>query len=145
MALSDEQLDALRLKYGKVAAVRHNDHEIVFRKPTRDDVREYRRMTASAAEKHEAVERLAQSTIVAFDQIQDANAARSHYTGIFLEASPFFASRPEVMSVLAIMGELVQEEDAIDLGKGVRLRPEPQRSTPGASPNGSVTAASATS
>ena len=140
MALTDEQLEELRRKYGRVGAVKHNDHEVVFRKPTREDVREYRRMLGSPSEKHEAIESLAQRTIVAFDEILDPNQARTHYTNIFLESSPFFTSRPEVMGTLSVLGELVETEEAMDLGKGVRLRLAPPKPTPVASPNGSATA-----
>ena len=138
--LSEEQLEAASRKFGKVGVVDYCGHQVVFRRPTRDECREYRRMRDSAAEKHDATERLAQVAIVSFDGEQDVNRARTLYTGTFLEEFPLFSSTPKVMSVLGALTGLVEEEDAADMGKGARVLSGRPRSTPGASPNGLGTA-----
>jgi hypothetical protein len=138
--LSEDQLEALRSQFTKIGVVDYNGHQIVFRRPTRDHCREYRRMRESPAEKHEATERLAQVALVAFDGETDVNRARTTYTNVFLDEYPLFASVPKVMAVLSVLTGMVEEEDAADLGKGASVRSVRPRSTPAASPNGSGTA-----
>ena len=143
--LDEAVLESLKLKFGKIGVVDYNGHQIVFRRPTRDTCREYRRKRESAGEKHEAIEGMAQEALIAFDGEQDANKARSYYTGTFLEEYPLFASSPKVMAVLSALSGLVEEEDAEDMGKGVQVRSARPRPTPAASPNGSDTAPTVTS
>jgi hypothetical protein len=140
VSLSDAQLDELKLKHGKIAVIDYEGHQVVFRKPTRDNVREYRRQRESDSEKHLAMESLAQFTLVAFDGETDVNKARTLYTSVFLEEFPFFVNVPRVMGALSILGGMVESEEAAALGKGARVltvRPKP---TQPASPNGSGTA-----
>ena len=143
--LAEDQLESLRSRYGKIGVVAYAGHEIVFRRPTRDDCRNYRRMQASAAEKHDAIETLAQITLVAFDDDIDVNRARTTYTTTFLEEYPLFSSVPRVMSVLSVLSGVVEEEDVADLGKGGIYRSGRPRPTPTDSPNGSPTAPAAVS
>ena len=135
--LTDAQLDDLRLKYGKIGVIDAEGHQIVFRKPTRDNAREYRRQRESETEKHLAMESLAQLTIVAFDGELDVNKARTIYTSSFLDEFPFFINRPSVMGTLSVLGGMVESEDAVDMGKGVRVLSARQKPTPAVSPNGS--------
>ena len=128
--LDEEALEALRLKYGKIGVVAYNGHQIVFRKPTRDNCRDYRRMRDSASEKADAVEFLAQVSLAAFDGELEVNKARTHYTNVFLDEFPLFANTPKVMAVLSLLTGMVEEEDAIDLGKGVSYRSARRVSTP---------------
>lgn len=132
--LDDAQIEQLRVtgKYGKIGVVEYSGHQIVFRRPTRDQCREYRRQLGSPAEKHEAMEHLAQSMLVAFDGQTDANAARTTYTSMFLEAFPLFVNHPKVLNVISALAGLVEEEDAADLGKGASVRTGPPKSTPAA-------------
>ena len=138
--LSEETLEELRKRSGKIGVIAYAGHEVVFRRPTRDECREYRRMQSSPQEKSDAIERLAQVTLVAFDGDLDVNRARTAYTGVFLEEYPLFASNPKVMGVLSVLSGVVEEEDAADLGKGACVRSGRPKSTQGASPNGSPTA-----
>lgn len=138
--LTEEQIEALRQKFGKVGVVDYNGHQIVFRKPTRDDCRDYRRMRESPSEKGDAIESLCQKSLCAFDGEQDVNRARTHYTTVFLEEYPLFANVPKVMAIMSALTGMVEEEDAIDLGKGASFRSARLRSTPAVSPNGSATA-----
>ena len=143
--LDDAALEALKLKFGKVGVVDFDGHQIVFRKPTRDQCREYRRMRESANEKHESLEHLAQMMIVAFDGTQDPNLARTLYTSQFLEDYPLFVNVPKVAAVLSALSGMVEEEDAQDLGKGVRVLSVRRPNTPQDSRTGSATAASTSS
>jgi hypothetical protein len=128
--LDEAQLDALRAKYGKVGIVDYNEHQIVFKRPTRDNCREYRRMRESPAEKGDAVEFLAQVSIAAFDGETDANKARSTYTNSFLEQYPLFANHPRAIAVMSALTGMMEEEDALDLGKGASVRTGRRASTP---------------
>jgi hypothetical protein len=140
VSLTDEQIEALRQKFGKVGVVEWNGHQIVFRKPTRDDCRDYRRMRESPTEKGDSIESLCQKSLCAFDGELDVNRARTIYTTVFLEEYPLFASVPKVVAVMSALTGMVEEEDALDLGKGVSFRSARRPSTPAASPNGSGTA-----
>lgn len=128
--LNEEQLEALTKKYGKIGVRDYDGHQIVFRRPTRDMCREYRRMRESDAEKHEAMESLAQKMLVAFDGEEDINKARTVYTCVFLEESPLFVNNPQTMAVLSSLTGIVEEEDARDLGKGASVRSARRVSTP---------------
>jgi len=128
--LNEENLDALRLKHGKIGIVDYDGHQVVFRRPTREDCREYRRMRESESERHEAMERLAQVTLCAFDGEQDVNKARTVYTSSFLPEYPLFVNVPRVLGVLSALAGLVEEEDAKDLGKGAEIRSARQPPTP---------------
>lgn len=120
--LTEEQLEGLRQKYGKIGVVEYNGHQVVFRKPTRENCREYRRKIASTAEKGDGPEFLAQSSIAAFDGETDPNKARTVYTAVFLEEFPLFANTQKVLSVLSLLSGMAEEEEADELGKGVQFR-----------------------
>jgi hypothetical protein len=128
--LDEPQLDALKVKHGKIAVIDYDGHQIVFRRPTRENCREYRRQRESPSEKHEAMEHLAQVTLVAFDGELDANKARTFYTATFLEEYPLFVNVPKVQNALSALSGMIEEEEAIDLGKGVSVRSARQRTSP---------------
>lgn len=128
--LNDAQLDELKLKFQKIAVIDYNGHQIVFRRPTREHTREYRRMRESDAEKHLAMESLAQQTLAAYDGDTDPNSARTKYTAIFLEEFPLFVNVPKVTAALSALAGMVEEEDEKNMGKGVRLLNVRQASTP---------------
>lgn len=120
--LNEAQLEELKVKYSKIGVVEFNGHQLVFRRPTRDDCREYRRQRESPSEKHEATEHLSQKVIVAFDGELDVIKARTFYTSTFLEEFPLFTSTTKVQAALGTLAGLVEDEDAQDLGKGVQIR-----------------------
>jgi hypothetical protein len=130
MKLTEEELDGLRVKHGKIAVVEWNEHAIVFRKPTRDECRAYRVALESPATKADALEQICQRAIVAFDGERDANKARTTFTGSFLEDVPMFASTAKVKIAMGALMGVVEEEDLLDLGKGVTIRPSPRPRTP---------------
>lgn len=128
--MDEMKLEALRAKYGKIGAVAYNGHTLVFRKPTREHVREYRRKKDNDAEKMDAMDQLAQVTIVAFDDEEDPNRARTTFTTVFLEDYPLAISNPKFVSCLSALAGLLEEEDEKDLGKGVTVKGTPRASTP---------------
>lgn len=128
--LSEGRLEELRQKYGKIGLVEFNQHVIVFRKPTRLDAREYRRKKDSEAEKMDAMDQLAQATIIAFDSQDDPNAARTTFTERFLEDYPLAVSNVRFMNVLSALSGIVEEEETKDLGKGASVRDAPQSTSP---------------
>jgi hypothetical protein len=124
---TDEQLEALRTRYnGKIGSVEYNGHELVFCRPTRDQAREYRRKMESAVEKMDALDQLAQVTIIAFDAEEDRIAARTTFTTLFLERYPLATSNPKLTICLSALAGLVEEEHEQDLGKGVRIKGPPR-------------------
>jgi hypothetical protein len=134
--VDETKLEALRIKYGKVGVVEYNGHEIVFRKPSRDHVRDYRRKKDDPGEKADAMDQLAQVTIIAFDGEDDPNRARVTFTTVFLEDYPLAVSHPKFVSCLSALSGLIEEEDERDLGKGVRIKSAPRAPSPMASRNG---------
>jgi hypothetical protein len=143
--LDDQGLDALRVKYGKIAIVDWDGHQLVFKRPTREHMRDYRRKRESPSEKHDALEQLEQFIIVAFDGETDPNKARMAFTGKFLEEYPGASSSGKISSAVSVLSGIVEEEEADDLGKGVRFKPPLRKRTPTDSPNGSSTSPEAAS
>jgi hypothetical protein len=123
--LPESQLDSLRVKYGKIGVVTYNHHTIVFKRPNRDHIREYRRKRDTPAERADAMDQLAQITIIAFDLIDDPNKARIQFTDTFLEEYPIAISHPKFLNVLTALAGLVEEEDYQDLGEGASVRSAP--------------------
>lgn len=135
--LDDGQIEELRKRCGgKVGVVDFDGHQLVFRRPTRDEVREYRRKKDSPSEKPDALDQLAQATIVAFDGEPDTVRARTLFLG-FLDEYPLFTSGPKPSVVFGRLTGLVEAEDADAMGKGVSVRSAPPKSTPLGSPSGS--------
>lgn len=129
--LTEAQLEELRVAHKKIGIVEWNDHVLVFRRPSRDECREYRVALEHPSTKADANEMVCQRTIVAFDLDTNPNTARPTFTDTFLkEESPMFCSTPKCKLVLGALMGLVEEEDLADMGKGVSLRPSPRPRTP---------------
>lgn len=141
--MSEPQLEELRVKYGKIGIVDYNGHQLVFRRPTREHVREYRRKKDNDSEKMDAMDQLAQVTILAFDGDADANRARETFTLQFLSDYPLAISNPKFTHVLSALAGLIEEEDAKDLGKGASVRGLRPSTSPTDSPNGSPASSTA--
>ena len=135
MPLSDQDHETIRARVGRTGTINFGGHELVFRRPTRLDVRDYRRKQDTAAEKPDALDQIAQISLVAFDGEQDLVRARMAFLG-FLDAFPLFTSGPAFMTVFSVLTGLVEAEDSDEMGKGVRVRSAPPRSTPTASATG---------
>ena len=121
MTTTEEQLVTLETKYG---------HTLVFKKPDRVMVRDYRRKLTSADERMDAADQLAQATIVAFDDEMDANKARMMFTMSFLNDYPMFTNTAKYIQVFNVLLGLVETQDATELGKGCSVRSTRQASTP---------------
>ena len=134
--LSDEQIDGLRAKFGKVGTVDFEGHQLVFRRPTRDQVKDYRRKEDSPSEKQDRVDQLAQQTIVAFDGAEDPIQARTAFLA-FLDEFPMFCDSPKAQTVLTVLAGGQEAENASILGKGCSVRSATKTSSPTASVNGS--------
>jgi hypothetical protein len=137
--LTEEQLEELRVRHTRIATIEWNGHELVFRKPSRDECRSYRVKLENVETKVDAAEQLCQQTIIAFDGDLNTVAARTRFTGVFLEETPMFAATAKCRIALGALMGLVEEEDLTNLGKGVSIRPSPQPPTPTGSPTGSPT------
>lgn len=143
--LSEAQLEELRVKHGKIGVVEFSGHVLVFRKPSREHVREYRRKKDSDLEKMDAMDQLAQVTLVAFDTEADPDKARTTFTRSFLDDYPLAISNPKFVAVLSALAGLIEEEDYKDLGKGASVRGARPSTSPTASPNGSGASSTARS
>jgi hypothetical protein len=129
--MDETKLEELRVKHGgKVGAVEFSGHTLVFRRPSRDVAREYRRKKDSDVEKMDALDQLAQATIVAFDAEEDPTRARVTFTSVFLEEYPLATSNPKFLACLGALAGLVDGEEEKDLGKGVTVKSAPRSTTP---------------
>lgn len=128
--LDEARLDELQRQHGKIGVVEWSGHVLVFRRPTRFEAREYKRMLDTAAEKPDAIDRLAQCTLVAFDDETDPARARETFTGSFLEQYPLAPVSDRFKAVFGALSGMVEDEDARDLGKGARIKGLPPPSSP---------------
>lgn len=135
--LDEQSQEVLRGRYGAVATVDFNGHQLVFRRPSRDEVREFRRKERSPAEADDAVDYVSQLTMVAFDGEADPMKARVAY-GAFLQDHPRFTESTKFRIAFNLLSGRVEREDIADMGKGVSVRLGPPGRTETASPNGSA-------
>ncbi len=137
MFLTEEQLEGLRVKHRKIARVVWEGHEVVFRRPTRDEWHSYLRAQGSPMEKHTAQEHHSQITIVAYDGDMSMPGTRVAYQQGLLEECPGFANAPELGAALSVLAGTAQEEEIRHLGEVVSVRSGRQATTRTASANGS--------
>lgn len=135
--LDEQGIESLRLKHGAVGVVEYNGHQLLFRRPSREEAREWRRKEASAAEQPDAADYLSQLIMVAFDGDTDGLRARTAY-GLFLTEHPLFTLSTKFRIVFNLLTGRVEREDIADMGKGVSVRLAPPARTATASLNGSV-------
>ena len=132
--LNDDQIEELRVKNGgKVGVIDWSlpdgMHRMVFKRPTRDLIRDYRRKLESPSEKADALDQLAQATIIAYDDMTDPNKARVEFTGKLLEEAPGFTGSIKVLNVLSVLAGMIEDQEATELGKGVSVRNCPPKRT----------------
>jgi hypothetical protein len=132
--LSDETIAKLQEQHGKIGVVDFEGHRLVFRRPNRVQVREYRRKEDSAAEKPDRVDQLAQQTIVALDDVNDPPRAAQAFQA-FLDEYPGFCDSPKFQVVIAILTGIQETENTRFLGKGCDVwsatrKPSPTASAP---------------
>lgn len=132
MGLSEEQLDELGTKYGRVVSVQWDGHEIVFRRPTIEECRAWRVKGESVDAKVDRADQHCQQTLVSFDGDMSPVTSRTKFSQEFLREHPMFATTSRCMAALGVLMGVVEEKDFADLGKGVSVRPSPRPSTPAA-------------
>jgi hypothetical protein len=135
--LSEEQIEAFASRHGQVGIIDWSGHRLVFRRPTRADVRDYRRKGDNPQEKLDRIDQLLQVTIVAFDDEQESNAVRALFLQ-FLVEYPLFGNSEKALGTINVLAGLVESEEAAQMGKGVSFRSSKPKSTPTVSPNGSA-------
>lgn len=135
--LNETDLEALKVKHGKIGEVWWSGHQLVFRRPDRMQVRDYRRKQDTAAEKPDSIDQLAQVMLVAFDGEQDGTRARTLFL-TFLDEYPAVTSSPKLLGCISCLAGLAEEEDEANLGKGVTIRAASRLPSPMASTNGSA-------
>ena len=137
--LDDAGLEALRVQCGGVIHVlEFRGHQIVFRKPTRDHVRDFRSKEGTPAEP-DRVDQLTQVMVAAFDGGTDPVVARTAYIG-FLSECPMFTDSAKCRAAVNTLSGITESADADALGKFVRVLDGRRPSTTKPSPNGSDTA-----
>jgi hypothetical protein len=140
MALTEDQIEQLRVKHGgKVAVVDMHGHQLVFKRPSRETVRDYRRKQDSPVERPDALDQLGQVTIVSFDGDTGGESTRLSFLQ-FLNEFPAFTSTARFVIAMNVLTGMVETEEGEELGKGVRVKNARPKLTPEALPNGSGTA-----
>lgn len=140
--LDDAGLEALKVTHGKIGEVTWYGHQLVFKRPTREQIRDFRRKQDSPAEKPDATDQLSQQTLIAFDGVTDPAAARAQYLG-FLVEYPAFTDSPKLNACLNVLSGIVEVADTERLGKSVRIFPPIQAPTRTVSENGADGSATA--
>jgi hypothetical protein len=130
MHLSDQEIEAIRSRVGKVAIVEYNGHQIVFRRPTRDEMHGHRARQDDPREKPGSLDLLAQVLLAAFDGETDTAKARPAFSGFLDEHPAFTSNQDKFLPAVAILCGMVEDEVAKALGKGVSVRSSPPPSTP---------------
>ncbi len=127
--LNAAQLETIRARCGKIADMEYNSHQLVFRRPSRDEISMHRRRQEDPAEKVGSLDLFSQIILAAFDGEEDPVKARALY-GAFLDEHPAFTSnRDKFLPAIAILCGMVEDEAAASLGKGVSVRSAPPPST----------------
>ncbi len=142
--LDEAGIKALEKTHKKVGVIDWDGHQLVFRRPSRVDTREYNRKQDSPAEKPDALDQLAQVTLVAFDGETDPIRARTLFN-VFLDDYPMFCNAPRVANLMGALGGAMEAEEAKALGKGVAIWPGTHPPTQTVSPNGSKQSSTAKS
>lgn len=129
--LTEEQIESIRSRVGAVGVVEYDGHQLVFARPSRDQVRDFRRKEDTAAEKFDAADQLSQQILCAYDGETDPVKSRVAF-GVFLTERPMFTSSAKFRIVFNLLTGRVEQEDIADMGKGVRiLLSRPPRTQPG--------------
>ena len=135
--LDDAGLESIRVQCGgKIGVVDWQGHQLVFQKPTRDDIRDFRRKGEGDPDR---VDQLTQVMLVSFDGETDRVKARQAYIA-FLSDAPLFTDTAKCRAAVNVLGGIVEVEDSETLGKYVRILSARPRTTAKGSPNGSLTA-----
>lgn len=121
--LSDAELDALRATHGKIQAVRYNGNTLVFRKPTRAQVKAHAMALDNPQERPFADEQLARQTVV--------YPTREKFASL-LEEFPYLTRNEKVGKALGVLCGILEEEEEKDLGSVSSGSGAPQGNTPAA-------------
>ena len=127
-------------------AIAWNQHQIVFRQPTRDHIRAFRVMQSSGpAGEADSLDQMTQQITVAFDGETDPVKCRVMYTAFLEHECVAFCSSDKCKAAVASLSGVVEEEDVRDLGKGVTAWPPFRKPSPEVLPNGLATSPAAQS
>jgi hypothetical protein len=138
--LNEAELDALQKTHRKIAELRWEGHQVVFRVPSVPEYEGYLRNRADAQAAVGAVRLLSQQILVAYDGDTTLPQARVSYTNGLLVECPGFPNGPEVSAAIMVLAGTVQEEEVANLKKVVTVRSPRTRILREGSPNGSLTA-----
>jgi hypothetical protein len=118
-------------KYGRCGHVEHDGHFLVFRRPNRDEARDYRKKEDDPAQKYDRVDQLANLTIVAFDALPITDVIKIREAWLsFLGDYPMFTDGPRFQSVFGVLVGAADEEQIKILGKGCSIRSGIRPSSP---------------
>ena len=135
--LDDVQLESLRLKHGgKIGILPWDGHQLVFRRPSRDAARMY--AIKKAEVDLDAIDQLAQQTLVAFDGMTDPVETIRYSFGALLIEYPLMMMSNSARVIFAHLVGVVERDDELEMGKGVSVRSAAPKRTPAASLTGSA-------
>lgn len=120
--LKAAELDELGRKHKRVIALDWNEHQIVLRQASRDNVRNYR-ARESGADAADRVDQLTQEIIVAFDGETDPVLCRERYHSFLEYEGMAWTSSPKCMWAISKLTGVVEEHVADEWGKGASAYP----------------------
>lgn len=134
--LSDQDLEALRARNGgKVGVIKFDEHQMVFKRPARDTAREYRTERDNPATAPDALDHLAQRTIIAFDGETNGEKARLGFNALLAD-NPLITDNTNFKAVLSCMLGTVEQELEDKLGEPIRILRGNRKPSQEASPTG---------
>lgn len=109
--ITPEQIEQATTKHGRVKLVQYNGHEMLFRKPSRPECKDYARKMNDDATKNDADEQLALMLVVNFDGADDQLGARRGLIQLF-DDYPLAANSKAIGGAISRLAGVVQDEDA---------------------------------
>jgi len=109
--ITPEQIEQATAKHGRVKVVQYNGHEMIFRKPSRPECKDYARKMNDESTKNDADEQLAQILIVNFDGETDPVRARIAFNAM-LDEYPLAANSKAIGGAVSRLAGVVQDDDA---------------------------------
>lgn len=131
MALSEEQLNAHRAKHGRIKHVEYNGVDLVFRKPSRAEVKIHQRARENPQEKTDADEHLAQALVIQCGKAVGGDLAREAFLQL-LDEYPYACESQAIGHAIAKLSGLMLDEEAKTSAKPSM----PNGASPTATPEG---------
>jgi hypothetical protein len=108
--IPEEQLAALAAKYPRMKVVRYNGHDLVFRSPTKLDMRPWQIAMQDPSQKPFADDALAQKIVACVDGVDGpAEAVRSAYNAL-TDLYPLLVNSTGVQDAIAKLTGIVEED-----------------------------------